>query len=408
MLDKRRLLADKYATDDLIEHADGVSYVPVDQLTAVAHPGTIAHAWHVEEFTALGEEQEHLFTAQGENSARRSTVRAAQRKPARDAALHGIAAQVRELASAQAARDLAHAALDGLVRREAGAKGMYRLRWALLLGGDVAGISGASILLGEIPQLALAQAFAAAIAAVTAGVVGKDLRDAYLRRQRARSPQSVPTEHRQYERLICGVGAGEKIVVAMILVAITAMLLIVGGIFALRTGVEGELGGIVFGALAGAICLASALNCWDYADEVADAIQRAEERYAKADKLHGKRAKDRGLVQYEGAAAEAASIQRESAASGKAARSKITALMHGVSRRNPSICGHGPAPAAAPHTPAVPSILLRSAPAVLDGHDGHDGQEPDGNGHDGHGHDGHGHDGHGHDGNGHDGKVTQP
>lgn len=346
--------ADDDATAEVADYAASHSYLPLDEAIAVGTPGTIRRGWHEEEFDQLAAEQKPLWTAIGEKLARPFTVAAARYRSRRDVAEGQIEIQRTVLGGAKASLDLHNAALEGYTRREPHARTMYLLRWMLLLGGDTAGIAGAAILLGEVVNLAVLQAVASAIAAITAGLVGNDIRDARLARRRARDPKELPDEYRKFAWVFSGANAGEKIVKAMILVGITVTLLIVGGIFALRDGVEGSLGGIVFGCLAGAICLASALNTYQYADEIADLLDHAYNRYLRASQRLDKLSKNKAIARYDANIAEANSIKIEHAERGAAGALKLTAFKHGISFQNPAVMGHGPA---ADPQPAEPDLF---------------------------------------------------
>lgn len=356
--------ADDDATADAIERADGINYLPLDEATAVARPATLKAGWHELEFDQLVAEQKPLWTALGEKVARPFTVLAAKWKCRSEVANRQIDVQQDELDKAKADLDLHNDALQGHTRREPHAKAMYLLRWGLLLLGDIAGIAGAAILLGEIVDLAVLQAVASAIAAVTAGIVGNDIRDARLARRRERDLTTLPNEHRKFAWVFSGADIGEKIVTAIILVGVTITLLIIGGIFALRAGVEGSLGGVVFGCLAGAICLASALNTYHYADEIADLLDHAYERYLRSSRRLAKLSNSKAIATYDAATAEATSIKIEHAERGAAGALKIAALKHGVSRQNPAVMGHGPAADAPPSNPDRFSTMHFDIPDV--------------------------------------------
>ncbi|MBT1003952.1 hypothetical protein KIH31_15280 [Paenarthrobacter sp. DKR-5] len=355
-------------TGEVISRAESISYLPLDEATAVPRPDTISSGWHEHEFDGLGAEQKRLWAAEGEKEARKAKIRGAAERVRRDTAVHQVEVQKDELAKAKADLDLHEEALAGYTRREPHAKTMYLLRWALLLLGDIAGIAGAAILLGEIPSLALLQAVASAVAAVTAGLAGNDIRDARLARRRARDTKDLPPQHQRFAWIFNGGDTGERIVKAIVLAGITITVLIIGGIFALRAGVEGSLGGIVFGCLAGAICLASVLNTYQYADEVADLLDRAYHRYIRASNRLRTLAGAPAIARYESAAAEAASITAEHSERGTAGQLKLTALKHGVSRANPAVMGHGPAPRSSFREPDL-LTLLESADGQNGNHD---------------------------------------
>lgn len=335
---------DDDSTQEAHEIAENVTYQPIDEAPAVAKPATIDRGWHEDEYDALGAEQEPLHTARGEKLARPHKVEAERWRALYDAVQHTIAIQKTVVDKAKASLDLHIDALEGYTRREPHADLFYLLRWALLLLGDIAGIAGAAILLGEIPSLAVLQAVASAIAAVTAGLVGGDIRDARLARRRTRDPKDLAPEHQKFAWVYSGADVGEKIVKAMVCAAVTIALLIGAGIFTLRTGVEGGLSGAVFGCLAISICVASAVNSYIHADEIADLLEHAYARYERALKKLVKLSSSKAIARYNAALAEATSIRDEHAQLGPAAKLHYQALKHGISRANPAVMGHGPAP----------------------------------------------------------------
>jgi hypothetical protein len=345
---------DYNTTQEANDRAEAVTYPPTDETPAVAMPSTIDRGWHEPEYDKLAAEQKPLHTALGEKIARPFTVLAERWRSRHDTDRHAIDTQQDVVKRAKASLDLHNEALAGHTRREPHAKLMYLLRWALLLLGDIAGIAGAAVLLGEIPYLAVSQAVASAIAAITAGLIGNDIRDARLARRRARDPNETPEhktpEHKTFAWVYSGADVGEKIVKAMVCAAIVITLLIGVGIFTLRAGVEGSLGGTVFGCLAMAICLASALNSYTYTDEIADLLDHAYSRYERALRKLAKLAKSKAVARYNGAIAEATSIKAEHTQLGIAGAIHYEALKYGISRGNPAVMGHGPTPAPAPRT----------------------------------------------------------
>ena len=115
------------------------------------------------------------------------------------------------------------------------------------------------------------------------------------------------------------------------------------GIFGLRTAVEDPLAGMVYGALAAGVAIASFISSYAYADPAADAIDAAERAYAKAVKRQLALAGHPGRRSADAAAAMVASIREEHVARGVAAEVAHEGLKHRVLRRNPGIAGHSPA-----------------------------------------------------------------
>jgi hypothetical protein len=346
--------ADDDPTDDIMTEAENISLLPVDKAHAVPRPDTIGPAYHEDEYDQKAQVQRSLWQAEGERAAHSHTVKAGGLKARVEVIRDRIATAKVRRNEAQAALKNITDALAGYSRRGPLAKRWYLITWFLLLGGDVAGVSGAAIMFGEIPYLAVLQAVAAAVAAVTAGLIGQDIRDARLARRRQCDPAKLTPAQQPYAHLFTGGDIGETIVKAMVYAAITIALLVVGGIWALRAGATDGLAGIVYGCLAGAICLASAINCYIAADEVADLLDQAQLRYDRAEKQLEKLSRSSELLTHGEETAAEASVKTEYEHKSKAAEHAMAALKHSISRRHPGILGHG-RPAAVPTTP-IPKL----------------------------------------------------
>jgi hypothetical protein len=363
---------DDDATDDIVSEAENIALQPGDQARAVARPDTIDRFYYEDEYRAKARGQRKRWLAAGLRAARSHFVKASGLS-ARVAVLLGL------IAAATVRRDDAQAALKNItddlrdyVYRGPLAKRFYLLTWILLLGGDVAGVSGAAIMFGEIPVLAVLQALAAGVAAVTAGLIGQDLRDYALAQRRKTDPATLTPAQQRHPHLFTGGNIIGTTVKAMVYVALTIALLLIGGIWALRAGAQDELAGIVYGAFAGAICLASAINTYVYRDEVADRIDKAQLDLAQAEKHLEKLSQSPELVTYGEETAAVASIEAEYELESEGAEHEMAALMHGVSRRHPDIAGHGMA-AAVPSTP-IPELPDLVMPDLHKPHSNSDGR----------------------------------
>jgi hypothetical protein len=213
--------------------------------------------------------------------------------------------------------------------------------------GDIAGISGAAILLGEITQLAIIQAVAAGVATVTAGVVGADVKDWRMALRRQKDPKTLTKAQQEYAHLFSGADSGLRLVKAVLLVAGTIGVLIAVSIYALRTSVEGSLSGMVFGGLAGAIALASFLNAWAFADEVADALDVSRHDVTCARRVALQLGARWVLRRRAQVVEQARSIRLEYERRGVAAAYGFRALLFRALRANPGVVGHGEARASA-------------------------------------------------------------
>jgi hypothetical protein len=346
-------------TADIIATAEGISLMPADQANAAPRPDGIAKFWHELEYEKYAAEQPPQAAAAGELAARADTVRASGLQVERDVTLEQLELRKRDCAETRTAYKVAFETLGSLTRRASNAASWYYLRWFLLLTGDIAGVAGAAVMFGEMVSLAVLQAVASAVAAVTAGLVGEDLRDIRLARRRQRHPNELTAAQQPYAHLLTGATV-DKLVKAMIWLALSVGLLVFGGILALRTGAEDGLAGVVFGCLAGAICAASVINSYYYTDEVADLLDRARRAVEKADKALLKLAKARVLGAYGEAVAAAASIKAEYQHRGLAAQLHAEGLPYGISRRHPGILGHGQtAPAPQPFAEVITTELRK-------------------------------------------------
>ena len=329
-------------TDSYIDDADNVSLQRIDEADAVPMPDTVTAPWLGLEYDKYSDEQPLLYDGVGEEAARPYLATARSLDIAAAGVQQQLDLQRQKLDAAVAYVLLLQSALHRYVRREPGAKVWYLVRWALLLLGDIAGIAGAAILRGEIVSLALLQATSAATAAVTSGLIGQDIRDLVLARRRQKDPTSLSGVERPFAHLLQGSDAGTANVKRMVLVSGTIGLFIAGGICSLRTSVDGLDAGITFGCIAAAVCLASAINSYIYADEIADLIDSARVVETKARKQLNKLAKSPVVRRRGEADALAISIKAEHRSLGLAAATKFQALKYRAYRQNPAVLGHGP------------------------------------------------------------------
>ena len=79
---------------------------------------------------------------------------------------------------------LADIVLGSFARRPSHDAARYWTVWAVLAGGDALGVLASAVWLGEIPLVALGQALACGVAAVTIGGVGEDVRERHDQRVR--------------------------------------------------------------------------------------------------------------------------------------------------------------------------------------------------------------------------------
>lgn len=330
-------------TEDYRDEADNIKLRRIDETDAQPMPLTIAETWHDQEYDKRRDEQPELFAGEGEQAARSASIRAKGLEVAANAARLRLNLQQKVMEQAGAWTVLAYELLTPYVRRKPRSKYWYTGTWFTLVGGDVAGIAGAAINYGEIVYLAIMQAAASGIAAVTAGVVGQDVRDMVLARRRATEVDELDERLKPFAHLFrVGVDA-ERIIKMVLGLAATVGLLIAGGVFALRSAVEGSTAGFVFGFLAIGLTLASFLNNYINADDVADAIDNADHNYKKELKRHAKLGKSTAIRAFAESNEEARSILAEYVARGQAAAHEFEALKFRIKANNPEVVGHGPA-----------------------------------------------------------------
>ena len=217
----------------------------------------------------------------------------------------------------------------------------YYLRWALILGGDVAGVAGAAILLGETVALGVLQAVASGTAAITSGLLAQEVRDSRLARKREKVPRDLTSDERQFAHLFRGGDSGERIVKWVVVAAALIGVLIAGSIFALRDSTEGSTAAWAFGLLAGAIALASWANVYHYTDEVSDLVDARRADYVRELKRLKRLSKEGEIAAHDAAIAHAASVKAETASRGLAAQKAVEARAGQLLNDHADVAGHG-------------------------------------------------------------------
>lgn len=344
---------------------DGASYperlrlIPVESASATARPRSIGQTYLELAQGALAREQQHLFAAESKVCSRTDAGAA-------KALAYAVAEMKSSVGRASTAADKAAARheqvrelLGPFVRRKTQSSRGYVARTAALLIGDVAGLSGAAIALGEYPLLAVTQAISAGTATVTAGLAATQLR--HLHQAAERQTEDLPDSLKPYRHLFGGAPKGARMQSAILAIAAMIVLLVSVGIFALRSSIEGLIAGLTFGGLAAAIALASFVNSWYHADPVADTIESAQHEAVIADRRHRRLAAGRLMRRAEQAEAQEKSIVAEHTHRGQAAAAHVEANMYRALLASPDVVGHGPAPTPAAATPPQQMTRARSA-----------------------------------------------
>lgn len=363
---------DELVTETIEGELDGIGLQRVDEVASVARP-TAVQTFYVEEEIAYRSEQQVIqWQADGVVAARTAATQVGGLTPLVEDLEQRIERQRTAVESARSDLENATAGLAHHVRRPVGAGKLFYARLAALLLGDIAGVASASINFGVIPWMAVLQAVAIGAAATTAGLAGQEWKDLQRARDLERDREDLTEAEQPFAQLFAGPKAGEAYARIGIWVAASVLLLIFGGMFAVQSASDGLAAGVLFGCLGAAIGLASAVNYWVYTDHVADLIDHASSRVTSAEASLDELSNHQALAEYGQATAELASIEKEHALRGEAARLHMLALGKKVMRNNTGVVGHGHAPAAE----LEPSPVGREALIRRNGHtNGHHGQE---------------------------------
>ncbi|PPF20835.1 hypothetical protein [Rathayibacter sp. AY1A7] len=321
--------------------ADGIALQRIDEAVATARPSSIAETYVEEEYDAFSGAQPPSWAASSEAASREDDVRAAGLEYQAEKAREASAGNDVVLADSRTQLTAARQALSPFVRRKPHAGRWYVGCWFGFVGGDVAGIAGAAIYFGEIPELAVIQAVSVGLAAVSAGSVGGDLRDLRLAARREKDAEELSADLQPFGHLFTGVDPGARFVKLAGGTAGCVAASISIGIFGLRSSIEGPLAGLIYGGFALAVAAGSFLNAWAYSDEVDDLLGSFEQRYQKELRRSAQLSSARSLVHYAEHARRAESIRDEHRERGKAAVFSYAALKARILRRNPGVVGHG-------------------------------------------------------------------
>ncbi len=315
-----------------------------DEARAVVRPSNIGKFYFEDEVEAAEEEQLHAYEKKAAEEAREPDKEAAALAHEADKATIVSDDNHTHLAASRKRLERDEAVLEPHSRRSTDAKWLKWVRWAGILGGDIAGISGAALLLGELPINAFMQATSAAVSAVTLGAVGREVRYRMAARTRQKAPDELSDEERQYASWFAGPNNAEALVKIIVLACATGMVLIAGGIFALRDVAEGLGPALTFGCFALALGLASFYNSFDTADDIAEHLDAQVARVKRLDKAAEKVRKDRVIKQRAGAKAAADSIRTANAKAGEAAAAGLRRSLYQTLGHSPGVAGNGTPP----------------------------------------------------------------
>ncbi|QLY30396.1 hypothetical protein H0264_35625 [Nocardia huaxiensis] len=316
--------------------------VPVREASAVARPNTVPQTYLEQEFDELAIEQLREHAAAGEAAAHQSVTTAAGLELGRAVGheLVGINAPL-----VVAARDnflKALTLLSPFVKRKAGSRWVYFLIWILLLGGDIAGITGAAVAYGEVPMLAGLQALSVSVTTVLAGLAGAEFKYLKAAQERQSEDGALVPELAPYRTVLFGPISARRLVLIVTVVSMFIAVSVAIGIYSLRASVEGETAGMVYGTFACAVAVGSWWNSYRHADAVADKIDAARQAYRRELRAHTRMTWSWTVRRAERAAARSALIRDEHRLHGEAAAARISALKFEALQQNPDIVGHGP------------------------------------------------------------------
>ncbi|MGO4129929.1 hypothetical protein AB4Y78_04815 [Janibacter sp. RAF52] len=325
-------------SSDIEAVADSRRLQAIDSAHAVGRPDAYDVTYAELEYDELAAEQLELWKAEADAASRSPEAGHSQTLVASTEVRRLVKRQRAVMAQSRQALLNTRQNLQPFRRREPGAKKWYLIRWAALLGGDIAGQAGAALMYGEHPITAIPQAVATGMAALTAGLVGGELRTL---RDSARRHQAVPEHLELWAHLFTHPDPGRRLALCALGIGAIATLTIAGGIFWLRAITDGAAAGATYGLLALGIAFASVINCYFYADEIADAIDGAEADY-KRELTRSHDLSNKPEVQgHASSGAQAISIREEHLARGRAAAARMRALKWRILGNNPGVAGHG-------------------------------------------------------------------
>ena len=328
-------------TESIEEEIDSIGLQRVDEAAAIARPAEIDTFYVEEEIEFRADEQTHQWKADGTSASRDAVSTVGELdKPVGD--LEGLINGQEEVTEA-ARVDLVttRRAVGNHVRRAPKAAKLFYIRLVTIFLGDIAGVASATILFGLIPWLAFLQAIAIGGAAVTAGTAGAEFKDLQLARNREKAPEDLTDEEKPLAHLFSGPKKAESYTKIGICVALTVVLLIFGGVFALQAATDSALAGVLFGCLGAAVGLASLINYWTYTDDIADLIDTKEAIYKTELNRQRELSEAPIRLKHGRSEAEAKAIRDEHEERGEAARLHVLALGKKALRNNPGVVGHG-------------------------------------------------------------------
>lgn len=331
---------------------------PADEVEATPRPSNLGGpTYKEEECDKAAEEQPPLHTAQGELESRPFDVTVAQNEAPAEASRKQLK-EARQLHRELVAfRNKARKKLRQYADRPSHGERVYWLRLIGLITGDVAGLSGAALAIGETYFNAIGQAVSAAFAAITLGAIGTEVKRLVQARSRAAAAPKLDKSYAPFRHLFIASNKVDVIVKFVTFGAIAGIAVIAIAIFALRESIEGGAAGLCFGLLALAIGAASFVNSYTTtACAVSDYLDQLDRDVAQSHAELEACKRDPYLKAYAGAIAEAKNIRATWKALGEAARLGRLREKFGILSKNARVVGHGyAAPSGAPKLGPLPT-----------------------------------------------------
>jgi hypothetical protein len=352
---------------------------PADQVPPVILPGNVR--FHLEDEYAAGEdEQRAAYAERAAVLAREEEARAAGLDHVAAMAVARSTAAAAVAAKARATCTDAYEVLAKYARRPASVKTLYWLRLGLIVLGDVAGIYGAALLLGEEQVNALFQAISSAVVAITLGTCGRELRYLEAARARQRERDELTERELEYAWFFAGRSPGSRILWSLVSACMAGLVFVAISIFTLRDATEGRAPGLVFGLLALALGIASLYNSFDATCDVAEYLAEAEAAASNAERRADALHEADVIIRRNEAACRAARIREAQKAAGEAAAAGVRRTLHRALGHSAGLAGHGyRTDAAVPRADPGPilSVTRPGWPPPRPGRNGHGGTAAD-------------------------------
>lgn len=318
-----------------------------DEASAVPRPPNIDRFYIEDEYKEAEEVQIKLYEEKGEEEAEPHDQAA---KALEFDALKAKGEADSSDAHAKTMRgkhESAEKILGGFVRRSTDAVKLKWIRLGGILGGDAAAITGAAILIGEEPYVAAIQGISVATCAITAGSLGRHVR--YIRdaNDRAVDPAELTKDQKQFQQFFMERESAGAIMKALVAMFVLITLLIATGILIIRTSGEGWILGMAFFCFATALTLASFLNSYDTADEVAEFIDANLKRVKNAEEQAVEHRANPVIREYASGLAAAANARARNKAAGEAAAAEIRRRLYAALGNSGGVAGNGTAASSA-------------------------------------------------------------